>query len=66
MKKNSIFHEEELNNLPLTYRNMDRLKTNNVRELKIHNYGKSERHSNNFYPVSISYKPFSNYIIDES
>lgn len=65
MKKDNIFHEEELNNLPLTYRKMDRLKTKNVRELIIHNYGKSERHSNNNYPVTISNKPFSNYIINE-
>ena len=64
IKNKNIFYEEELDKLPLTYRKMDKMKTSEVRELVHLQYSKSDKHFNNFYPVTISDKPYSNYVLD--
>lgn len=65
MIDNSLFYEEELKLLPLTYYNMDKLKTKEVKEFNDNLvFGESERHSSKEYLITYPIKPFSNYVID--
>lgn len=63
-KKTSIFKKHELEKLPLTYRQMDVSKTDDVGELyKKSIFSSSYKHFSKQYKVYVSDKPISNYII---
>lgn len=65
-KKKSVFTDEELRQLPLTYRKMEAEETKNVGELYVGSmYSKSSKHFSNSYMVYNSHKPISNFLIDD-
>ena len=65
-KKNSVFTEEELKYLPLTYKKMEVEETENVGELYTGStYSKSNKHFCKKYMVFNSHKPISNFLIDD-
>lgn len=66
-EKKSVFTEEELKHLPLTYRKMEAEETKNVNELYVGSiYVLSEKHFSKKYMVFNSSKPISNFLIDEN
>ena len=66
-KKNSVFKEEELKYLPLTYRKMESEETESIGELYIGSiYSKSAKHFSKKYMVFNSHKPISNFLIDDT
>lgn len=66
-KKKTVFNTQELESLPLTYRNMECSETANIGELYNNSvFSKSTKHATNQYMVFASYKPYSNFIIDEN
>ena len=66
IKKNSVFTEEELKYLPLTYKKMEGEETKNVSELYVGSlYSKSKKHFSKKYMVFNSHKPISNFLIDD-
>ena len=65
-KKNSVFTEEELKHLPLTYKKMEGEETKSVGELYVGSlYSKSNKHFSKKYMVFNSHKPISNFLIDD-
>jgi len=67
LKKKSVFTDDELKYLPLTYRKMEVEETENVGELYIGSmYSKSNKHFSKEYMVFNSHKPISNFLIDET
>lgn len=65
-KKKTVFNDKELEYIPLTYRQMEAEETKSVGELNIGSkYSKSTRHFSNHYIVFTSYKPISNFFIDD-
>lgn len=65
--KKTVFSDKDLENLPLTYRTMDVEKTKDVGELYIDTiFSKSIKHYSNNYMVYVSYKPISNFLLDET
>lgn len=66
-EKKSVFTDEELKHLPLTYRKMEVEETKNVNELYVGSiYALSEKHFSKKYMVFNSSKPISNFLIDEN
>ncbi len=64
--RKTVFNDKELAALPLTYRKMECTETSSVGELyKDSIFSKSKKHISNQYMVFVSYKPISNFIIDE-
>ena len=64
--RNTVFSEQELRKLPVTYRKMEVEETNNVSELYVGSmYSKSRRHFSKKYMVYTSHKPISNFLINE-
>lgn len=65
-KKKSVFTEEELQYLPLTYTKMEVEETENVGELYVGSmYSHSNRHFSTNYMIYNSHKPISNFLIDD-
>lgn len=65
-KKKTVFNDEELEFIPLTYRQMEAEETKNVGEFNVGSrYSKSARHFSNHYMVFTSHKPISNFFIDD-
>lgn len=64
MMKTNIFYTEELQQLPLFYRKMDKIKTNEVKELyKNAIFTKSILHNSCSYMQVSPIIPFSNFVI---
>lgn len=64
MIKNNIFYEEELQKLPLFYRKMDKMQTDDVKELyKGEIFTQSYLHQSESYRQVIPTIPFSNLVI---
>lgn len=64
MIENNIFYEEELKKLPLFYRKMDKIRTDEVKELhKNEVFTQSLLHKAQYYRQVFPTIPFSNLII---
>lgn len=64
MTKNNIFYEEELRKLPLFYRKMDKIRTDEVKELyKEDVFTQSLPHMSQYYRQVFPTIPFSNLVI---
>ena len=64
-KKKTVFANEELEYIPLTYRQMEAEETKSVGELNVGSkYSKSVKHFSNYYMVFTSHKPISNFFIE--
>lgn len=65
MIKNNLFYKEELAQFSLVYYKMDELKVSELKELNTTSvFGKSKKHSSEYYLVVYPVKPFSNFVID--
>ena len=65
-KNKTVFTNEELEYIPLTYRQMEAEKTKSVGELNVDSkYSKSIKHFSNHYIAFTSHKPISNFFIDD-
>ena len=63
-KKTTIFNKKQLEELPITYRLMNEMETENVGELYLKSvFTNSKKHYSKSYKMYISSKPISNYII---
>ena len=63
-KKTTIFNKKHLEELPITYRLMNEMETENVGELYLKSvFTNSKKHFSKSYKMYISSKPISNYII---
>ena len=65
-KTKSIFKEESLKELPLTYRVMNIEETKDVGELYLsRKFSQSDKHYSGQYIVYVSQKPISNFLIED-
>ncbi|CAL2081054.1 hypothetical protein [Tenacibaculum sp. 190524A02b] len=66
LTKTSVFTEEDLKHLPLTYRKMEVEETKNIGELYVGSmYSRSDKHFSKKYMIFNSHKPISNFLIDD-
>ena len=63
MIKDNIFHIEELEKLPLTYRKFNKIKKEEFSELKERAFAKSAEHRSEYYLIVYPIIPYSNFII---
>lgn len=63
MIKDNIFHIEELEKLPLTYRKFHKRKKEEFSELKERAFAKSTKHCSEYYLIVYPIIPYSNFII---